>query len=61
MTDNQQTLAEAEAASGPALSFADLELHPLILDAISDAGWHFSQALIWVKQAFVPGPADYHY
>lgn len=31
------------------------------LDAIDAAGWHFSQTLIWVKQAFVPGPADYHY
>ena len=39
MTDTQQTLAEAEAATGPALTFAELELHPLILDAISDAGY----------------------
>lgn len=31
------------------------------LDAIDAIGWHHSQTLIWVKQAFVPGPADYHY
>src|SRR6478609_7407560 len=40
MTDiTQQTLAEREAAAGPTLTFADLALHPLILQAISDAGY----------------------
>ena len=39
MTDTHQTLAQAEAATGPTFTFAELELHPLILDAISDAGY----------------------
>ena len=39
MTDNTQTLAEAEAAAGPAFSFAELDLHPALLDAIRDAGY----------------------
>jgi ATP-dependent RNA helicase RhlE len=39
MTDKTQTLAEAEAAAGPAFSFAELDLHPALLDAIRDAGY----------------------
>lgn len=39
MTDTEQTLAQAEAASGPAFTFAQLELHPVLLDAIRDAGY----------------------
>ena len=40
MTDDTQlTLAEREAAAGPALAFDALELHPALLDAIRDAGY----------------------
>ncbi|MFI5257454.1 MAG: DEAD/DEAH box helicase [Gemmatimonadales bacterium] len=39
MTDNTQTLAEAEAAAGPAFSFEELDLHPALLHAIRDAGY----------------------
>jgi ATP-dependent RNA helicase RhlE len=40
MTDDTQlTLAEREAAAGPAFAFDDLELHPTLLDAIRDAGY----------------------
>jgi ATP-dependent RNA helicase RhlE len=39
MTEKTQTLAQAEAAAGPTLSFAELDLHPALLDAIRDAGY----------------------
>ena len=40
MTDDTAlTLAEREAAAGPALAFDALELHPALLDAIRDAGY----------------------
>ena len=28
---------------------------------IEHAGWHLAQTLVWVKNGFVPGWADYHY
>jgi len=30
-------------------------------EAIERAGWYHAQTLVWVKNAFVPGRADYHY
>jgi DNA modification methylase len=30
-------------------------------DEIERVGWHLAQTLIWVKNAFVPGRADYHH
>lgn len=29
--------------------------------AFEEAGWHFHQALVWVKQTMVLGHSDYHY
>lgn len=31
------------------------------IDAIEQVGWHLAQTLVWVKNGFVPGRADYHY
>lgn len=42
-------------ASPPGRLATDIRL------AISDAGWEFHQALVWVKDAFVLGHSDYHY
>lgn len=33
----------------------------LFEEAIARVGWHHAQTLIWVKNAFVPGRADYHH
>jgi DNA modification methylase len=31
------------------------------VQAFVGAGWHLAQTLVWVKNAFVPGRADYHH
>lgn len=31
------------------------------IEGIARVGWHLAQTLVWVKNSFVPGRADYHY
>ncbi len=31
------------------------------IEQIEGVGWHLAQTLVWVKNSFVPGRADYHY
>ena len=31
------------------------------IEQIESVGWHLAQTLVWVKNSFVPGRADYHY
>jgi DNA modification methylase len=33
----------------------------IFADEVERVGWHHSQTLVWVKNAFVPRRADYHY
>ena len=33
----------------------------VFIEEIARVGWYLSQTLVWVKNAFVPGRADYHY
>ncbi len=37
------------------------EMGATFVRAFAGAGWHLAQTLVWVKNGFVPGRADYHH